>query len=152
MTVTFTEAVDLIFGIFNTAWTGGAEAIVGSVPTVHWQGMELPDKPDPDTFWCIAQLNTVQEKQATLRGGNDPIQAKRYTTTGIFTLQLYCPRSDSQAMDLGRQLAVLARNAFRKPENGNNVWFRNPRINELPPDENSYRLNVIVEYEFDDIG
>lgn len=152
MTATYKEAVDAMFRLFWLAWTADAATIVGIIPEVRWQGVEGKDPPDANNYWCRVSTQTVLERQATLKSGIDSSENRRYTTQGMLFVQLFCPMSDAQAMDKGRQLAMLARNAFRGKETDNGVWFRNARINELPPDENAYRFNIVVEFEFDDIG
>lgn len=152
MTATYPQAVDAMFKLFNDAWNAGAAAIVGSVPHVRWPDVEEPAKPITDAYWCRVSLNTILEGQTTLKVGVAPSENRRYTSTGLLFVQLFCPMSDAQAADKGRQLAVLARNAFRGNETSNGVWFRNARIVPLAPEENAYRFNIVVEYEYDDIG
>lgn len=152
MTATYPQAIDAMFAMFKTAWEAGASVIVGSVPEIRWAGVEKPDKPIVDVYWCRVSQQTVLEGQTTLKTGIAPSENRRYTSTGLLFVQLFCPMSDAQAYDKGRQLAVLARNAFRGNETTNGVWFRNARINELAPEENAYRFNIVVEYEYDDIG
>lgn len=152
MTATYTEAVDAIFALFNTAWLNNTAAIVGSVPEIRWQGVELPTKVNLSNFWCMVGVDTITERQTTFKTGVESSENKRYTTTGVVVVQLFCPLALSNAMDKGRQLAVVARNAFRGKETTNGVWFRNSVINELPPEESAYRFNIIAEYTFDDLG
>lgn len=147
MTANYSEAIDAMFSRFYTDWLSGTTAIVGTVPEVFWQGVELPEKPIVDEFWCMVSTQTVMSEQATFRNN-----IKRYTTSGLLVVQLFCPRSDSQSMQKGRELAELVQTTFRSGETANGVWFRKVRINELPAEENSYRFNVVVEYEFDEIA
>lgn len=148
---TYTQAVDAMFALFRTAWNAGAVAIVGTVPEVRWQGVEGKEKPPVSGYWCRVSTQSVIEQQTSHKSGLAPDESRRYTSSGLLFVQLFCPMSDAQAMDKGRRLAMLARDAFRGKET-NNIWFRNCRINELPPDENAYRFNIVVEYEYDDIG
>jgi len=148
MTATYTEAVDAINGAFYEAWQAEAASIVGSVPEIRWQGVEA-DKPPQNVFWCRVSIQTVYEEQTTLSNDNG---TKRYRTGGLVFVQIFCPTADAQAMDKGRKLAIVARNAFRGKQTANGVWFRNARINELPPEDDAYRLNVVADYEYDDIG
>lgn len=152
MTASYTQAVDAMFALFNVAWSAGAAAIVGSVPQIRWQGVEGTSPPPVNGYWCRVSTQNVIEQQTTHKTGIAPNENRRYTSSGLLFVQLFCPMSDAQAMDKGRQLAMLARNAFRGKSTSNDVWFRNARINELSPEDNSYRFNIIVEYEYDDIG
>lgn len=149
---TYTQAVDAMFKLFNDAWSAGASAIVGSVPPIRWQGVEGRDKPLPNSYWCRVSTQNVLERQTTHKTGVAIGENRRYTSSGLLFVQLFCPMSSADAMDKGRQLATLARDAFRGKTTPNDVWFRNARINELPPEESFYRFNIVVEYEYDDIG
>lgn len=148
MTTTYPAALDEMFALFRDAWNTGATAIVGYVPEVRWPGVEEPDKPETKKYWARVSTQTVLERQATFRNGDD----KRYTTDGLLFVQIFCPMSDARAMERGRNLAVLARNAFRGEETSSSVWFRNARINELSPDGKAYRFNVVTEYEYDELA
>ena len=147
---TYLEATDALYAIFNEAWTAGAAVIVGTVPEIRWHGVELREKPPVNKYWCRVSSQNILEEQATL---NEVAEANkhRYTIAGLLFIQLFCPMSDPQAMDRGRKLAMLARDAYRSVDR-DGVWFRNARINELAPEQDAYRFNVIVEYQYDDIG
>jgi len=147
--ITYEEAIDEIFGIFNAAWLDNSAAVVGYVPEVRWPGVEEPEKPDLSKFWARVSQQTVIEGQSSLRNGD---AGQRYTTDGLVFVQIFCPKSDSLGMTNGRKLAIIARNSFRGNATSGQVWFRNARINELPPEENWYRFNVVAEYEYDENG
>lgn len=151
MTATYTQAVDAMFALFKQAWDAGAATIVGSAPAIYWQGVEPVSGPPSDVYWCRVSTQNVMEKQATL-GDPSGVGKHRYTAMGLVFVQVFCPMTDAQATDKGRRLAELARNAFRGKEATGGVWFRNVRINELPPEEDLYRFNIVAEYQFDDVG
>jgi len=147
MTTTYEEAIDEMFTAFNTAWLASSAAVASYVPDVRWPGVEEPDTPDPSAFWSRISQQTVMEEQSTLRNGD---AGQRYTADGLVFVQIFCPKSDPEAMTKGRKLATIARNAFRGHTTSGKVWFRNTRINELPPEEKFYRFNVVAEYEYDE--
>jgi hypothetical protein len=148
MTTTYVEAIDQMFALFNTAFNAGAPSIVGYWPLIRWPGIGESATPDASKFWCRVSQQTVHEEQSTLRADNK----RRYTADGLVFVQLFCPKSDIEAMEKGRLLAVLARDSFRGKTTSGKVWFRNARINELPPEESAYRFNIIAEYEYDEIN
>lgn len=152
MTAKYTEAIDAMFALFLSAWTAGSAAIVGSVPEVRWQGVESPLAPVNNGYWCRVSAQNVLERQSTYKTGVAPNENRRYTSSGLLIVQIFCPTTDAQAMDKGRQLAMLVRDAFRGKSTANDVWFRNARINELSPEMDAYRFNVVVDYSYDDIG
>ncbi len=151
MTFTYSTAIDEIFARFNGVWQG-ASALVGYVPEVRWQGVEKAATPDKDKYWCRVSTQNVLDQQTTLQTAVAPTSGRRYTSTGLVFVQLFCPMSDSRSTERGRLLAELARSAYRGVATAGGVWFRNARINELPPDEGFYRFNIIADYEFDEIA
>jgi hypothetical protein len=148
MTTTYPQAIDEMFAMFSTAWNAQSMAIVGYVPAIRWPGVEEPEKPDLTKFWARVSQQTVIERQITFRNGVD----KRYETSGLLFVQIFAPMSDPQAMAKLRALAVVARNTFRGKASASLIWFRNCRINELAPDGKAYRLNVVSDYQYDEIG
>lgn len=152
MTVTYTEAIDDIDAIFWNQWKTLSAGVVGYVPNVQWHNVEQQAKIDGSKFWCRVSTQNVNEEQASLSTCvGAPIQ-KRYTAYGLVFIQLFCPKSNSKSAELGRELAQIARNAFRGRSTPGRVWFRNARINELVEEDLFYRYNVVAEYEYDDLG
>lgn len=147
MSTTYENAVSEMFERFYSVWQTDTVAVVGSVPEVHWQGIETGQKPGFDTFWARVSQETVSDEQSTLRNGDS---GQRYETNGLLFIQIFCPKSDPQGMAKGRQLGSIARNAFRSHVTPSGVWFRNPRVVELEAEEKWLRLNVIVQYQYDE--
>jgi hypothetical protein len=148
--ITYEEAVDEIFSLFNEKWIDpveGSEPIIGYVPSVQWDGVEVSATLDYAKYWARVSQQTVIEAQTTLRNGDC---GQRYTSEGLVFVQLFLPKSDAQAMEKGRKLAIVARDVYRGKSTSGKVWFRNARINELPPEEKWYRFNIIAEYEYDE--
>lgn len=147
MSTTYENAVSEMFERFYSVWQAGTTAIVGYVPEVRWQGVENGQAPGYDKFWVRVSQQTVLEQQSTLR---NPTCGQRFRTDGLLFIQLFCPKSDPSAMEFGRKLATLARNAFRGYTTASGVWFRNPRVSELESEERWVRLNVTVNYQYDE--
>jgi hypothetical protein len=149
---TYSQAIDDMFTLFRMAWNAGAAVVVGSVPAIRWEGVQEPSIPPVDAYWCRVSTQQVAEPQSSFKTGIAPDANRRYTAIGVLFVQIFCPMSEAQAMEKGRLLAELARNAFRGKETANQVWFRNVRIQRLAPEQNYYRFNVVAEYTYDDIG
>lgn len=147
MTIDYEAAIDTIFALFLTDWNANTTPIVGYIPDVQYQGVEEPETPPSDKYWVRLSQQTVLESQSTFRNG---VNGKRYTTEGLVFVQIFCPRSDSESMEKGRKLAKVARNAYRGKSIPGSIWFRDSRINEIPPEEKFIRFNVISEYEYDE--
>jgi len=148
MTATYQAAIDELLGLFNDGWTAGAPTIVPYVPDVVWPGLEPVDNPDPSRYWVRVTQQTVNEEQSNLKG----VGARRYTINGILVFQLFAPMSDSEGVETVRSLAVLARDIYRGKQTTLSTWLRNARILEVGPDNKWYQINVLVDYEHDDIS
>lgn len=150
--IEFDQVNDEINALFLAAWNAGSAAIAGYVPEIRWQGVQYRDLPDGSKFWVRLSKQTVFEEQATLSTCEGVPGKRKYTASGLVFVQIFCPKSNTQAFELGQKLAKLARNAFRGKSTPGKVWFRNTRINELTPEELYERFNVVTEFEYDEIG
>lgn len=152
----YEQARDEMFALFKTAWDANSAAVVGYVPEVRWQGKEIATpnagKPDRTKFWARVSIQSVLEQQATLSNCVVEPGKKKYESAGLIFVQVFGPKSVDNSYELLQQLAKVARNAYRGKTTPGNVWFRNVRINTLNPEELFYRLNVVGEYEFNEIG
>lgn len=153
MTVTtFPIAVRQMNSQFNTAWLAQSAAIAGYVPEIRWDGFEVPTPPDGTKFWVLHSVQNVKELQTTLSNNVATPGAKRYTSLGLVIMQFYMPKNVANAKDTGRNLAMIAKNAYRGKNTTTGIWFRNTRIVDLPTFEDWYRLNVISEYQYDELA
>lgn len=148
----YDEAVYEIYNQFNEIWIDESAAIVGYIPEVRWPGIPEPAKPPQDKFWIRFTQRNVIEQQATLSNCVTEPFKRRYENSGFIVIQLFCPRSKDTSMHLGRNLAKLARSAYRGKTTAGGIVFRNVTIVELDPEELFYRFNVKSEYEFGEIG
>ncbi len=149
MTTNYISAIDQMFNLVNQAFIADASSTVGYVPEIRWQGVPEQNAPDASKYWLRVSQQTTSEGQITLRDENG---VRRYQTIGVLFVQVFCPKSEVDAMAKGRLLAVIARNSFRGKTTSGKVIFSNVRIKELPPEESAYRLNVVADYEYDEIN
>ncbi len=146
--LTYLQARDEIFAQLNTAKAAIA-LLLGYTPPIVYQGIDKESSPDVSKLWFRASIQTVQQPQATL-SGND--LKRRYTTDGLLFVQIFIPKSNSQDYKLGLQVAELIQKAFRGKRTENCVVFRNVRFQELPAETAWNRVNVVAEYQYDEIG
>lgn len=152
MTTTYIAAVDSMFLAINLAWKAGAAAIVGYLPEVRWQGIENPDPPDASKYWARVSQQGVDRHQASLSNNVNGPDKRRFNSAGLIFVQIFAPRSDELGFQRGQGLAVIARDALSRHTADGEVWFRYARVNELPPEEQWHRFNVVAEYEYDELG
>lgn len=155
MTATYSEARDEMFRLFQTAFNAGAADIVNYVPEIRWQGVEEKDAPPEDKFWVRVSTQNVTSRQSAFVSDDAPAQsAKEFTNRGLIFVQVFAPRSLSKegSFVLGGKLAEFVQSIFQNAETSSSVWFRNVRINELPPEDKAYPFNVVAEYTFDQLN
>lgn len=141
------DAYEITSSRFETEWNAGAPAIVTPAPDIRWDGREKGAI--PKGYFCRFSMQWVLERQRTFRNGED----QRYVTAGVLFIQLFGPRNDDEmsAGNVGR-LATLARGIFRGKTFDGCVLFRNVRVVDLEPLDNYHRKNVVMEFEYDEIG
>lgn len=140
----YSDARDHIFGIANTVWITASAPIVGYVPDVRWPGVIEP-KPDNSKYWARVSLSVVDRSQSAV---NQNFEGKRkYTTTALFFLQLFCPKGQGDTLPKGIKLAEAVKSAFCKQDD--DIWFRNQKVVELPPESDNYPVNVVITCIFD---
>lgn len=152
MTTNYIDARNEINSLFYEAWQLKAAAIAGYLPEIRWQGVQYRSLPDGSKIWGRVSIQTVFEEQTTLSTCEGKPGQKRYTASGLVFVQLFCPKSDTESYAKGGKLAKIARDAFRGKSTPGKVWFRNARINEIPPEELYERYNVVTEFEYDELG
>lgn len=153
MTAELDVAVEEMQTLFNTAWQANAGSVFGYVPAVEWYGREQLGKADREKVWARFSTQNVFEEQATLSACVDEPFKRRFNGSGLIFVQLFLPKSVDNAVILGRKLAKVARNAFRGKKTDGGVTFYNARINDnIPPEELYYRINVVAEYDYDELG
>lgn len=139
---------DEIFAQFNLALPS-VGTLIGYAPNIVYQGVEEPAKMPTDKLWVRVSQQTVLESQATL-SGND--LKRRYSSEGLFFAQIFSPKSKPENYALSLAVANILKLAFRGKQTADCIWFRNVRIQELPAELAWFRINVVAEYQYDEIG
>lgn len=154
MPATYLQATDETFALLAAAWTDAAAgAIVGGVaPDIRWPGLEVEGNPPTDKFWLRVSTQGVAAPQTGFSNGALPNANRRYTPAGFVIVALFGPRSQADAWEKLKALAQLARNTFRGKTTASGVIFRNVRIQELDPEALWHRIQVVAEFEYDEIG
>lgn len=147
----YPNAVDEMYKAFNDYWIANSAAVAGYVPEIRWHGKEKADAPEGNKFWVRVSTKSVFEEQISLSSSVSEDGRKRYTGYGLVFVQLFCPKSVTNSIYLGRQLAQIAKKAYRGKSTPSKIWFRNVRINELDAENVWYRFNIISDYQYDEI-
>jgi hypothetical protein len=153
LSATYKQARDEMLALFNAAWSVETLTVLDEIPEIRWQGKEKKELPSREDFWCRISTQSVYESQITLSENVTELGSRRYESSGLVFVQIFCPKVKKDSYEKGILLAEIAKNAFRgKKTSPGNVWFRNVRINNVEPEELWYRFNVIAEFEYDEIG
>jgi hypothetical protein len=151
MSVTYSQATDQLYSILQTVIGTYAVGIVGYIPNVYWPGDVPPLTVDGSKFFVRVSRQNIDESQATLSSEVGAHGQKRFTTRGLLVVQIFCPQSTLNASNLGAQLAVKVRDAYRKADSADGCWFTNCRVRELPPEDVFHRYNVLMSFKYDEI-
>jgi hypothetical protein len=133
-------------------WVDRSEEIVSYVPEMRFQGIETNDPPGVPTFWARLSVVSLTDQQATLSTCSVVAYTRRYRDNGRVVVQLFGPRTGPDVSEKLKRLAELVQNRLRGGKTENGIWFRNARIDaNLSPESLFQRINVVCEYERDEI-
>lgn len=143
------DARNAICSHFYEHWRLKAPTIVGYEPQVRWWNREVKESPPKTQHWVRFSMETVSNEQTAMRGPVVEQYGKRHTNIGLVFIQLFFSKS-SLVKDDDITLSVIASEPFYRAV-PNKIWFRDPRIQELPEETDYFRANVIAEYQFDHV-
>ena len=154
MTVSHTGARKAILALISDCWQAKSGDIVGGAPPeLRIQGVQIPDPPDSKSFWARASTQgvTTRQRAHSVPPEHGGPSKTVYATYGIVFVEVFAPMCNPMGWETGELLSELAQGMFMQSETGNGVWFRNPRIVELPSDDKWYRWHAIADYTFNQV-
>lgn len=153
MTTTYTAAIDEMYGLVYDVIQNEITPEIGYEPLTFWQYTEKHGKPSRNKYWLRVSSQIVIESQETLSTACGDAGQKRYNTAGLLFIELYLPKAVGNSGAIGRLLGTMLRDKFRKAVSGaSGIVYRNSRILDgLPSEDLFYRLNVVTEFEYDEI-
>jgi len=132
MSMTIQQARDEISALFHAAWSPRA---------VIWDGL-VGKPPSGRTPWARFTMRHFE-------GGSASISSKHFRREGTIFIQLFVPVGDGlSAMD---PLTKIAMDAYEGQSTAGGAWFRDVRCREIGPDGDWYQVNVLVDFEYDEI-
>lgn len=153
MSIELDDAVAEMENMFWASWQVNTSAIFGYVPHVEWYGRANPPVPDRSKVWVRFSTQNVFDEQITLSDCVEAPFRRRYESNGLIFVQFFLPKSVDNAVKKGRKLAKVARNVYRGKKSLGGIVFHNVRINDnILPEAEYSRINVVAEYEFDEVG
>lgn len=106
-----------------------------------------PDGTNPPPTWARVTVRHVTSGQAAL---SDQSGKRRYTRRGLVTIQLFVPFSEG-GLASADTIASSLQGAFLGVSTPNGVWFRNVRTNEVGVDGPWFQMNVLADFQYDEV-
>lgn len=124
------------------------DSVIAYVPEVKWEERQLVNLMDYGVHYCHFLLRNVITSQKSLTGGRVEEIGTLYTTRGIAIVDLYFSKNAYKINDKDAIENATWR-IFVKQTTPGGVWFRNPTISQLPPEETYFRSMVTSDFTFD---
>lgn len=135
-------ARDAIYEVFRAAWAASAYTAV----PVFWPDVR---KDFPTTgSWVRVHLQHNGERQRTIGGA---VGNRRYGVWGILTFQVFTESGDGG--DANDAMCKVIKTAYRGVNTGADaITFRNVRVVEAGQDGGFWQMNVMVDFDYDEIA
>lgn len=126
--------------------------LFGYAIDVRWPNNEKLENPTSDKIWVRVSRQTVSNPQTAIQNNYRGQSARKYTNYGLLFVQLFSPKTNGVYPKVEKLAETLLKNAFRGKSTEHCITFRNARMSEVTPENDWYRLNVVTEYEYDEIS
>ncbi len=145
---TLTAARDEVIGLVYEAWK--ADPLTQDLTLVFQDAAnDIPQTSDgdnnPSAWGRVAMLHTGGG-QASLANHQGK---RRYNRRGFVQVSIYTPRDTGLSMSDG--IAMIVLNALEGVDTPSGVWFRHVRISEVGVDGAWYQLNVLADFNYDEV-
>jgi hypothetical protein len=136
MSMTYQQARDELSKLFNDAW---------SPRRVLWDdlGGVPPANVSP---WARFTIKHSEGVQSTLP---DHLGQKRWTRIGTIHVQLFANRG--AGLKVLDPLCKIVGDAYEGQTTPGGAWFRNCRINEIGGSGEWFQVNVLIDFEYDEV-
>lgn len=149
--MTYDDAGDALNKMLWDDFKPQAQAILGYVPTVYWPFQTEPTSAPTDKFWMRVSRKNLPKTLSGFGEGNAN-KAARYDVKGNLFIQMFYPQADKNAAKNLPRLAEIAEACFLgKHDPSNLLWCRDIAVNPLESEKGWFRLNVVVEFIYQDI-
>lgn len=140
--MTYEQARDEMLSVFRTAWQAAQPIAPVQYPNVG-QALAPPKTQGP---WARVVVAHATGGQRTLAG---EAGTRRFGRVGILTAQIFAPVGGGT--DLAYNLAQLVVDAYEGQSTPGGAWFRNTRVNEVGVSDGWFQLNVLVDFDYDQV-
>lgn len=144
------QARDEMFTMVDTVVTGAITTLLTYEPDTRWQGVEKSTEPNVSRIWLrIGKYETDEDRRYVSNSDNSKGVFKHI---GLLSIEIFGPLLDMTIYDKLNECGQLVRDAFRNKYSTNKIRFTKAKIIEVPNDNLWAKLNVIIEYEYDEFG
>ena len=144
--LTDSEAQDETFAMLQAAWDA-ASPLTDDVPLLYENtNEERPDATGAVSPWAYAQWQRATSRESSLAGVDGQ---KRFTTTGLVSVQLFAPIGDGGA--LLRSLGRVFQTAFRGKRTEGGVVFSRVRVKDVGASGPWWYNLALAEFQFDEV-
>lgn len=143
------DAKDSMFSIAQDA-VESLFQVLSYVPEIRWQGVENNNAPLIDKMWVrVAKFETDEDKKYVSNANGNKIL---FNHIGILSIELFGPKTDITSYEYLDKCASIIKNSFRGKVSNIGIRFKKAKSIEVPNDNLWYKINVIIEYEYDEEG
>lgn len=148
MATTLYVATDEILGRLNQDWVAKAqlEAKLHYKPLLIFEITEKLERPEREHAFARVSIRHTSGRQKTLGG----IGQRRFRNFGVVNIQVLAPFKDGTGVAVTQKLAQVCKDAY-EGNRTDNVWFRGCRWQEIGRDGPWYQINLLIEFEWDQI-
>lgn len=145
--VKISDAVTDMLELFQAVWIDDhLSPLPFEVPGMEFDTADFT----PNDVWARWRCDHEIQGQASLAGGDGK---RKWERTGLISIELNTPPSAGivQAYDLAETVAK----AYQGQRTAGDAWFRNVRIVESSPQDNSgvwFKINVFAEFTYEQIS
>lgn len=123
------------------------QAVLDSLAGVstRWEGVEISEVPSGK--WLHTSMRHVTGRQSSLAGADGSVKWRR---TGFVVAQCFAPMRQNGVVE-ATLMATVVRNSLQGQHTGSGVWFRNARITEVGIEKDWFRVDAVVDFEYEEI-
>lgn len=144
--VNMTQARRELFQVLANAMTPAVLASISGA-VIHYDGRDAPQK-DPTKNYVESYVRPAVESQQTLANHEGK---RRWGNRGTLFILCFGALSTGKGLENAETLATIAKLAYSGKSTDNCIWFRNARIQYLGSSGGWYQINVLVDYEYDEV-
>jgi hypothetical protein len=145
----YVDALDQVQTALKTRWDAAAAAAIGTTytPELKWEMTDSSEEPKvKDRPWARCTIRHSTGGQRTLGGPG----GRRFRQFGIVIVQVFAPWRAGRGATLTHLLAQVAKDAYEGVST-RDVWFRNVRLSEVGHSGPWYQVNVVADFEWDEM-